>query len=100
MHVGRGHGGIEAREGEAGRNLEQHVAGRGQRVGHAGDGQVAHLLDAADEHHVVGPGGDGQDALAQGNAAAGAGVLDARGRAGGQPHPVGHDRRGVALALE
>ena len=81
-------------------NLVQPVGGGGQHVGYALGGQVGHLLHAAHQHDVVHPAGDGHDALAQGAAAAGAGVLDAGDGDGRHAQPVGHDGRGVALRLE
>ena len=63
-------------------------------------GEVGHLFHAADEDDVVHAAGDGHDTLAEGAAAAGAGVLDAGDGNGGQAEPVGDDGSGVALGLE
>ena len=87
-------------KGEAGGHLVQPVGGGRQDVGNFLGGQAGHLLDAAHQHNVVHSRGNGHDALAQGAAAAGAGVFDASNGNGGHAQPIGHDGRGVALTLE
>jgi len=99
-HVGRGDGGVKAREGKAGRGLVEDVGSGGQRVGHALGGQVCHLFNATHQDDVVHSRGHGDEALAQRDATAGAGILDAGGRARRESDPVGHQWGGVPLTLE
>ena len=98
--MGFGDGAENAGESEAGRHFIQAVGGGGQHIGNALRGQGGHLFDAADQHHIVHPAGDGHDALAQGGAAAGAGVLHAGDGRGRHPQPVGHNGRGMPLMLK
>ena len=100
-HVGRGHGRVQAGEGEGSLvDLERHVAGSCQVVLDLLVRRVGHPLDAPGQDHVVHPGGDGHDRLPESESAAGAGPLDPRRRARRQPEPVSDDVSHVPLPLE
>ena len=99
VEVGGGDGAEDAGEGEA-RLALVGDGGQGQALGHVGGGALGHLLHAAHQDHVVEPGGDGEDALAEGDGAGGAGALGARRRLGDHAEGVGEDGTPVGLAGE
>ena len=74
--------------------------GQGEPLGHLRGGALRHLLDAADQHHVVEPGSDGEHPFAEGERARGAGALGARRRLRHQPDGVGQDGAPVRLRDE
>jgi len=100
IHIGSRHRGVKTRESESGRNFEHCIRSRGKRVCYRSGRQVSHLFQTAYQHHVILPGGNRQDGLAQRRAAARTGIFHARAGNRRNANPAGDNGSQMPLFLE